>query len=217
MKKIQSVLIFGFVFSSLFSCGGYEKSSKLVISTLNYDSNFSLKVPVYQAQLGNGVSFYYQDGHSKESLYSSLDKEGYSYEECGKYLFFSAIVNKKVEHFVVEENENDAGQQMRYLISSSGADYKTYEGNYTRWRILLPYFMLEDKTEYFDMVKFCHEKQKSITFDTIADYPIAKMIYQQSSQKEAVYDDEKKSITLYGVLRYQFTDSQMVMERIYTE
>ena len=106
---------------------------------------------------------------------------------------------------------------MRYLISSSGADYKTYEGNYTRWRILVPYFMLEDKTEYFDMVKFCHEKQKSKTFDTIADYSIAKMIYQQSSQKEAVYDDEKKSITLYGALRYQFTDSQMVMERIYTE
>ena len=72
MKKIQSVLIFGFVFSSLFSCGGYEKSSKLVISTLNYDSNFSLKVPVYQAQLGNGVSFYYQDGYSKESCYQLI-------------------------------------------------------------------------------------------------------------------------------------------------
>ena len=124
MKKKNTILLFGFVFSSLFSCGGYEKSSKLVISTLNYDSNFSLKVPVYQAQLGNGVSFYYQDGYSKESLYSSLDKEGYSYEECGKYLFFRAIVNKKVKHFVVEENENG---NMRFAVRKDMAENYNYD------------------------------------------------------------------------------------------
>lgn len=73
MKKRKLISLFSLL-CVLTSCGGYEKSSTLSVSTLNRDARFSIRVPVYKWQSIN-ISFYFQDGYTVTDLKHALDEK----------------------------------------------------------------------------------------------------------------------------------------------
>lgn len=212
MKKRKLISLFSLL-CVLTSCGGYEKSSTLSVSTLNRDARFSIRVPVYKWQSIN-ISFYFQDGYTVTDLKHALDEKNDVYFEYGDEIFISTIVNNKTEYFLIIPRDDKMDGKQLYYIESTSENFVRKSGLMIGW-VLLPYFLLEDKNQYNDIKEFFgYEKMESLLVSINCNYQYAKLIYSQSAQKEITFDDENQSFTIYQSVTFSFSENTLTMSRV---
>lgn len=198
--------------SSLFilsSCGGTKKVSSFKANTLNNDNKFVIEVPVvvaYEAQ----TYFKFQEGYSIEDIKKFLDTKNCYYEENNNNLFFNTIIDNKSEYFLISSSNDDS--TYCYTSTAYNLNYK----NSTTDRILIPYFLLKDKTDY-NKIKdyFCNQSQKELIISITFDYQNAKLLFLQTAQKEMSFDDENKKITIYNKLEMIFSSNYLTYNRLF--
>lgn len=212
MKDNRKVLSLFSLLLLLTSCGGYEKSSTLSTSSLNKDGKLSLQIPVYQLH-ENFDRFYFQDGYAISDLKQVLEDKQITYFEYGNDIFITTSINNKTEYFLISQSDQMEGKQT-YDIESTSENYSIKSGLMIGW-VLIPYFMLTDKTQYNGIKKFYQDKSmESLSVSISCDYQYAKLYYSQSAQKDITYDDNKQSFTIYQALTFTFGENSLVMNRI---
>lgn len=203
----QSKVFLSFLLSSLTiglsSCGGGSKSNKVKASSLNFDHDFTLKVPVvayYEAY----TTFEFQKGYSMEDVTGYLDQEKIPYEWKWDMLFMTPVIDDKLELFCIRGDSTVTGtDRTLYHFTSVSEDFT--DNGIPNDRVLVPYFLLNSKDDFRKACAFLSfGNTGELKLNATGDYSYAKMIYSLTAQKGISYDDEEKKFTFFDKLQFRF-------------